>query len=281
MLKENLRRAGSKVAYVSGDETGTINELLSAMAKESGSDDFYVMPSEVQPAALAFANMNGEGQLGYENNPYADDGTDIPRKLDENEWKSVNSRGSHSACGLRNDRLLFCWGNYLSQCQEETYDGSIRQISEIKWEHFDMNGETFCGINKDDDLYCWGFTGSGELGIGEFDDFYVCEPTKVGEKKWQNVSTGHQRTCGIDSEGNLYCWGINTSGLLGIDSDDKYYADTPQKVGNKKWTRISVGNWHACALDENEQLFCWGQNNYGQLGNGMAWIEDMYEVVSY
>lgn len=72
MLKENLRRAGSKVAYVSGDETGTINELLSAMAKESGSEDFYVMPSEVQPAARAFANMNGNGQLGYdiENSDY-------------------------------------------------------------------------------------------------------------------------------------------------------------------------------------------------------------------
>ncbi|MCT4625477.1 menaquinone reductase molybdopterin-binding-like subunit QrcB [Halodesulfovibrio sp.] len=72
MLKENLRRAGSKVAYVSGDETGTINELLSGMAKASGSEDFYMMPSEVQPAALAFANMNGKGQLGYdiENSDY-------------------------------------------------------------------------------------------------------------------------------------------------------------------------------------------------------------------
>ncbi|MCT4536001.1 menaquinone reductase molybdopterin-binding-like subunit QrcB [Halodesulfovibrio sp.] len=72
MLKENLRRAGSKVAYVSGDETGTINELLSGIAKASGSEDFYMMPSEVQPAALAFANMNGKGQLGYdiENSDY-------------------------------------------------------------------------------------------------------------------------------------------------------------------------------------------------------------------
>ena len=72
MLKENLRRAGSKVAYVSGDETGTINELLSGLAKESGSEEFYLMPSEIQPATLAFEAMNGNGQLGYdiENSDY-------------------------------------------------------------------------------------------------------------------------------------------------------------------------------------------------------------------
>ncbi|MCG8533318.1 MAG: molybdopterin-dependent oxidoreductase [Desulfovibrionales bacterium] len=72
MLKENLRKAGADVAYVSGDETGTMNELLSAMAKESGSEDFYMMPSEVQPAARAFEAMGGEGQLGYdiENSDY-------------------------------------------------------------------------------------------------------------------------------------------------------------------------------------------------------------------
>lgn len=216
---------------------------------------------------------NNYGQLGYENT----DETDTPHKLDDNEWKSVHA-GNNTTCGLNNDDLLFCWGNYLSECSENSQDGSIRQISEIKWKVFDMNSETLCGINEDDDLYCWGFTGSGELGIGEFDDTYACEPTKVGEKKWKDISTGHQGTCGIDSSGDLYCWGYNNYGLLGIDSGDKYYADTPQKVGNKKWLKVSLGSDQVCALDENEKLFCWGQNNYGQLGNGLAWVEDMYHV---
>ncbi len=225
--------------------------------------------------------MNNEGQLGYENTDLTNQGTVIPHKLDENEWNSVNTGNFYSTCGLNKDNLLFCWGSYLSQCQENYSDKSIRQISEIKWKLFDINNDTFCGITEDNDLYCWGSTGSGELGIGEFDDFYVCEPTKVGEKKWKDVSTGRQITCGIDSDSDLYCWGINSYGLLGIDSGDKYYADKPKKVGTKKWKKVSAGYNQICALDENEMLFCWGSNNYGQLGNGFAWEEDMYEVVSY
>ncbi|MGI6393414.1 MAG: RCC1 domain-containing protein [bacterium] len=225
--------------------------------------------------------LNNEEQLGYENTDLTKQGTVTPTKLDENEWNFVNASGFYSTCGLNKDNLLFCWGNYLSQCQEDYQDKSIRQISEITWKLIDINDEAFCGITEDNDLYCWGFNGCGELGIGEFDDLHVCEPTKVGEKKWRDVSTGRQITCGIDSDSNLYCWGINSLGLLGIDSGDRCCADTPKKIGTKKWKKVSTGYNHVCALDDSEKLFCWGSNDSGQLGNGLAWEENLHEVSFY
>lgn len=228
---------------------------------------------------------NNEGQLGYQYTDPTNQGTAIPHKLDDNEWQLVNGEGFNSTCALKNDGILFCWGSYLLQCQENQSDKSIRQISEIKWKHFDQSNYTLCGITKNNDLYCWGDYGNGNLGIGEVESeepfIHICEPTKVGNKKWKNISTGRSTTCGIDTAGYLYCWGIDY-GIIGIDKDaeNAYYADTPQKVGNKKWKEVSVEYNFVCARDENKKLFCWGQNNHGQLGNGMAWVEDMYEVVN-
>lgn len=72
ILAEKLGAAKGSFACVSGDETGTINEVLSALTARAGSQNFYLMPSEIQPAAKALAAMGGEGQFGYdiENSDY-------------------------------------------------------------------------------------------------------------------------------------------------------------------------------------------------------------------
>lgn len=93
------------------------------------------------------------------------------------------------------------------------------------------------------------------------------DPNFVSEK---SVS-GTYRTCGILS-GNVYCWGTNQYGQLGngttIDSL------TPVKVmkesgvlAGKQVTDMFAAQWHNCALSAGE-VYCWGRNNRGQLGDG-------------
>ncbi|MBG3878628.1 molybdopterin-dependent oxidoreductase [Desulfovibrio oxamicus] len=68
MLVEGLKKAkgGDKLAVISGDETGTVNELFTALAAEMGSKSCFIMPGEAQPAAKAWELMGGEGQVGYD-----------------------------------------------------------------------------------------------------------------------------------------------------------------------------------------------------------------------
>lgn len=66
LLKEKMQAAGSSVAAVSGDPTSSINEVLSSMLNQKGSSDFYFMPGDEQPAALAWEAMGGQGRLGYD-----------------------------------------------------------------------------------------------------------------------------------------------------------------------------------------------------------------------
>jgi hypothetical protein len=91
------------------------------------------------------------------------------------------------------------------------------------------------------------------------------------------ISTGSDSTCAV-RDGKAYCWGSNASGKLGNNGDGTTQASpvpvaaiaTSTKpgspMGSKSVVKVSVGSTHACALAE-AQVYCWGDNTYGQLGN--------------
>ena len=66
LLQEKLTEAGKDTAFISGDETTTTNEVLSALASALGSDQVFLMPSEGQSAAKAAALMGLNAQIGYD-----------------------------------------------------------------------------------------------------------------------------------------------------------------------------------------------------------------------
>ncbi|MUM78733.1 molybdopterin-dependent oxidoreductase [Pseudodesulfovibrio sp. F-1] len=67
IVAEKLAAAGSRVAVISGDQSGTINEVFSALLTSKGSDGFYAMPCEMQTADKAWRGlMGGSGQIGYD-----------------------------------------------------------------------------------------------------------------------------------------------------------------------------------------------------------------------
>lgn len=142
-----------------------------------------------------------------------------------------------------------------------------------------------CAINTDNKLYCWGKNDNGQLGDGtncegSYDDNcadkYV--PTKIGDDSWQKISAGGDHTCGIKSDGKLYCWGNNNSGQLGDGtagtSEDWYAANksVPTKIGDDTWIDISAGQDHTCGIKADSKLYCWGRNQSGELGDGTSCI---------
>ncbi|WP_319542938.1 menaquinone reductase molybdopterin-binding-like subunit QrcB [uncultured Pseudodesulfovibrio sp.] len=67
VVAEKLEAAGGNVAVISGDQTGTVNEVFSALLAAKGSDAFYTMPCDMQAADKAWAGlMGGSGQIGYD-----------------------------------------------------------------------------------------------------------------------------------------------------------------------------------------------------------------------
>ena len=123
------------------------------------------------------------------------------------------------------------------------------------------------------ELFCWGFNNNGQLGNASSRS--INTPIRIGNNSdWTHITSKNYHTCGIRNNGELYCWGDNIYGQLGdgtngVDDEDRgANKNIPIRIGNNSdWTHISSGYSHTCGF-RNNQLFCWGRNNYGQLGDG-------------
>ena len=68
----------------------------------------------------------------------------------------------------------------------------------------------------------------------------------------------------MSTSGNLYAWGYNGYGQLGLD--DTTNRDVPTKVGTDTWVAVAGGYYHSVGINSDGELYAWGRNNYGQLG---------------
>lgn len=113
-----------------------------------------------------------------------------------------------------------------------------------------------------------GQTGLGtpsSLGSTETDTF-----TQVGtDANWKAVVGGIYHTLGLKTNGELWSWGHNNNGRLGIGSTGSIYY-TPQQVTGTTWAAIGATNEASSALKTDGTLWTWGYNLYGKLGIGTA-----------
>jgi len=82
------------------------------------------------------------------------------------------------------------------------------------------------------------------------------------------VSSGLYHTCVVQVSGLVKCWGWNTYGELGDGTTDDRYHDPVTVIGINDALSAAAGSQHVCALSRNGVVRCWGDNGWGQLGNG-------------
>ena len=140
-------------------------------------------------------------------------------------------------------------------------------------------GEHSCTLREDGTASCWGNNGAGQLGNGQSgENADSSVPVEVkGIENTTAITAGSLHSCALRADGTISCWGYNSSGQLGNgQSGDDWYdrsADSAVPVevaGIKDATAITAGYEHSCALHQDGTISCWGENDYGQLGNGQS-----------
>ena len=82
------------------------------------------------------------------------------------------------------------------------------------------------------------------------------------------IATGYGHSCAITTGGGLKCWGANGNGALGNGSVTQSAIPVMVSGLNSGVTAVAAGNGHTCALTSAGAVKCWGNNTYGQLGDG-------------
>lgn len=82
------------------------------------------------------------------------------------------------------------------------------------------------------------------------------------------ADAGERHTCALLSTGGILCWGSNGQGRLGTGSGDPGSTRPVQIAGTRDYIDVAAGGGHTCAVAETHQVFCWGVNSSGQLGDG-------------
>jgi alpha-tubulin suppressor-like RCC1 family protein len=78
------------------------------------------------------------------------------------------------------------------------------------------------------------------------------------KRAYASLSTFSEHTCGLETGGTLYCWGLNQSGQLGTDDGVTFYPAAVSPLGGLTFTAMSVGGYHTCGLATSGAAYCWG-----------------------
>ncbi|KAL2347162.1 hypothetical protein Fmac_001162 [Flemingia macrophylla] len=120
-------------------------------------------------------------------------------------------------------------------------------------------------------VYATGLNDFGQLGISET-RHYSLEPVRVfGEKKIVQISAGYNHSCAVTVDGELYMWGKNTNGQLGLGKRAPNIVPLPTKVEYLDGINIkmaALGSEHSVAISDGGEAFSWGMGMSGRLGHG-------------
>lgn len=125
-----------------------------------------------------------------------------------------------------------------------------------------------CAIDPGHTLYCWGHNFAGQIGNGTLVDSTI--PVAVtGIGPTRQVATKYNHTCAVTTAGAAFCWGKGSHGQIGNGTiANEFPSPTPVTGFSSGVRQIATGFNHSCLVTDSGAVYCWGNNQGGQLGNG-------------
>lgn len=267
--------------------TGAVNGIVSSptlvvgglkwsrlgVTEEDSSVSWYGITTSGDMYAWGF---NTQGQLGVGDSGSGSHRSSPVLVLGGHKWKKAAARytgggNSGTAFGLTVDGDLYAWG-FASSVGYHGLGDTVSRSSPVlvaggPWKDFWTGGGLQCtfAIDVNGDLYSWGANGDGQLGVG--DTTNRSTPTLVlGGIKWKYISVDAQNTnsvFGITEDGDMYAWGNNSQGRLGVAADSVSRSSPVLVVGGHKWEYVTQGSG-IYAIKTDGGLYTWGYVFPGQ-----------------
>jgi alpha-tubulin suppressor-like RCC1 family protein len=191
---------------------------------------------------------------------------------------SVVSAGGFHTCAVTGGGELYCWGDNLSgQYGNGTTEESAvpTLVTGLTLSSVHSGRYHTCGLQPGGGVVCWGYNFFGQLGNRSVQGSLT--PVEIAStRSFVAATAGNYHNCALTGDGELLCWGDNASGQVGTNDPLEQCAAVVQAcqssptvvVGGFRYTAVSAGASHTCAIRVGGELYCWGSNLQGQLGDG-------------
>lgn len=216
---------------------------------------------------------NDVGQLGdgtFQNSPRPVQVTGLLAGV-----KAV-AAGGRISCAITYDDRVRCWGhNAYGQLGDgqETRRGVPVLVNHLPGpvSRIAVGMLHACILTRAGDAYCWGNGEHGQLGTGTFARASH-EPVLVKgiDVQLTGIVAGDDFTCAWSIRQEVFCWGANAYGQLGIGSRTDAAAPVRLKAYPEGVTTMAAGGEHVCAIAPAGGVDCWGRGESGQLGDGKS-----------
>lgn len=206
------------------------------------------------------------------------------------------SAGEGHTCGIISSGAMYCWGsNSNGQLgNNSTTQSNIPVLVNggLSYKAIDAGFAHTCALTTAGAAYCWGYNASGQIGIGSGTPVQSLVPLAVtGGLTFNSISSSgfggtyssnkYSHTCAVTTDQIVYCWGYNDKGQLGNNSGN--LTSTSPVVASITGPAQSVasGGGFACAVTSDNNIFCWGDNIYGQTGYPSESSTNVFPVISF
>jgi alpha-tubulin suppressor-like RCC1 family protein len=150
--------------------------------------------------------------------------------------------------------------------------GNASQPSKTTFVSVSSGDHFSCGLTDKGDVYCWGANERSQLGTSDRTRNLI--PNKVYEvSNVVEIAAGSDFACARISDGGIACWGRGDLGQTGDGFDepkDRIFATRVPSISTA--IGIAAGQTHACALTKDKSVYCWGSNDFWQLGNNTSTV---------
>ena len=253
-----------------------------AKAVSAGSDHTCAI---LDDDTLKCWGSSGFGQLGYGYNSNPNTPKTDPVNLGSGRTAKSVACGHLHTCAILDDDTLKCWGsNYNGQLgigsttdlhsPSSAVNLGTSAVSVSVGTH-----KSSCASLANGGVKCWGSNAEGQLGDGTTTQQNSPVDVDLGTGSTAKMaSIAAETACAILNDDSIKCWGENLYGVYGtgtnIPSPDNLPTSTVLPAGLTV-KNLSLGGNRAstvtaCAVMNDDSIWCWGYAGYGQVGNGIS-----------
>lgn len=243
--------------------------------------------ARLKSGRVACWGSNRHGELGTgTRGPETSSAT--PKSVQDIDTAVDIATGRFHSCAVLRNGSVKCWGgNERGQLGTSDAGLGADETSPAEVEEIDSATEVVGGYGhtcvrlEDGSVECWGDLKAGRRDSLRDRPDYGAEgysrPTEIERLgRTSDLSAGDHHNCAIVEDGAIRCWGDNRHGQLG-GGDVGEHVDSPVSVeGLDSAVDVSASHsstaGHSCALTDDRDVYCWGDNSHGQLGSPASQI---------